>query len=159
MTILLQIDTTNAWQWLVSDQTLVGHLFRSWIVIMLLTVLVCFVVGELTRNFSQVDKLWSLMPIVYSWLTVSAFPASPRIWLMAILVTIWGLRLSYNFYRKGGYHIIPWKGEEDYRWIRVRQKLKKPFLHNTVQPVVHLVLSKLPDIALFYTTSDGSAAQ
>ncbi|MBS1231942.1 MAG: hypothetical protein H6R35_780, partial [Bacteroidetes bacterium] len=34
---------------------------------------------------------------------------------------IWGLRLSYNFYRKGGYNIIPWKGEEDYRWGHLRK--------------------------------------
>ncbi|MCK7529656.1 MAG: DUF1295 domain-containing protein [Marinilabiliales bacterium] len=40
---------------------------------------------------------------------------------MAALVTIWGLRLSYNFYRKGGYSIIPWKGEEDYRWQILRE--------------------------------------
>lgn len=35
----------------------------------------------------------------------------------ATVITIWGLRLSYNFWRKGGY----WLGGEDYRWIRVRQ--------------------------------------
>jgi steroid 5-alpha reductase family enzyme len=43
---------------------------------------------------------------------------------MACLVTIWGLRLSFNFYRKGGYNIIPWKGEEDYRWKILRQHPK-----------------------------------
>jgi steroid 5-alpha reductase family enzyme len=40
---------------------------------------------------------------------------------MCIFVTLWGSRLSYNFYRKGGYSIIPWKGEEDYRWKIMRQ--------------------------------------
>jgi len=35
----------------------------------------------------------------------------------AIVITLWGLRLSYNFWRKGGY----WVGGEDYRWVRVRQ--------------------------------------
>jgi steroid 5-alpha reductase family enzyme len=40
---------------------------------------------------------------------------------MFILVTIWGFRLSYNFYRKGGYNIIPWKGDEDYRWRILRE--------------------------------------
>jgi steroid 5-alpha reductase family enzyme len=88
---------------------------------MIVVALVCFVVGELTRNYSQVDKIWSLMPIVYALIALSSFPFSPRIWLMAILVTVWGLRLSYNFYRKGGYNIIPWKGEEDYRWSLLRQ--------------------------------------
>jgi len=86
---------------------------------MIIIALVCFIVSEITRNYSQVDKLWSLMPIAYSWITLAAFP-SPRLAVMASLVTIWGLRLSYNFYRKGGYNIIPWKGEEDYRWKIMR---------------------------------------
>ena len=28
----------------------------------------CFVVSSLTDNYSQVDKLWSIMPVVYAWL-------------------------------------------------------------------------------------------
>jgi steroid 5-alpha reductase family enzyme len=91
------------------------NLFNSWIVLMLVVAAVCFLVSEITRNNSQVDKLWSLMPIAYGWITAAAVP-SPRIILMALLVTIWGLRLSYNFFRKGGYNLIPWKGEENYRW-------------------------------------------
>jgi steroid 5-alpha reductase family enzyme len=47
---------------------------------------------------------------------------------MAFLVTLWGLRLSYNFYRKGGYNIIPWKGEEDYRWKIFRLKREGRFV-------------------------------
>lgn len=90
-------------------------LVSSWISLMLAVVLVCFTVSEITRNYSQVDKLWSLVPLAYGWMTVAAYP-SPRILLMASLVSVWGLRLSFNFYRKGGYNIIPWKGEEDYRW-------------------------------------------
>ncbi len=81
--------------------------------------LACFIVSEITFNYSQVDKLWSLLPPAYSWITVAAFP-SARTVIMALLVTMWGLRLSYNFHRKGGYNIIPWKGEEDYRWKILR---------------------------------------
>jgi len=94
-------------------------LVSAWVSLMIVVVLVCFIVSEITRNYSQVDKLWSLVPMAYGWLTVAAYP-SPRIFLMAILVTIWGLRLSFNFYRKGGYSIIPWQGEEDYRWKILR---------------------------------------
>lgn len=36
--------------------------------------------------------------------------ADPRLNLMAVLVTLWGARLTYNFARKGGY-----TGMEDYR--------------------------------------------
>jgi steroid 5-alpha reductase family enzyme len=96
------------------------NLVAKWITLMLVIAAVCFLVSEITRNYSQVDKLWSLLPIAYGWITVAAVP-SPRLILMASLVTIWGLRLSYNFYRKGGYKIIPWKGEEDYRWKIMRE--------------------------------------
>ncbi len=95
-------------------------LVLSWFTVMIAVAIVCFVVSELTRNYSQVDKLWSLMPVAYSLITVAAFP-SVRLYIMAALVTMWGFRLSYNFYRKGGYNIIPWKGEEDYRWKVLRE--------------------------------------
>jgi steroid 5-alpha reductase family enzyme len=96
------------------------HLIHCWMVILVIAVLVCFLVGEITRNYSQVDKLWSLMPVIYSWITVASSP-SPRLWLMSCLVTLWGLRLSYNFFRKGGYSLIPWKGAEDYRWQIIKE--------------------------------------
>ena len=97
------------------------HALHVAICIMLLTSLICFVVSELTRNCSQVDKLWSIMPIVYSWYFAYAAEWNIRAVIMAILVTCWGTRLTYNFYRKGGYHRIPWKGDEDYRWEVLRQ--------------------------------------
>ncbi len=40
---------------------------------------------------------------------------------MAVLTTLWGLRLTYNFWRRGGYDWLPWRGEEDYRWSVLRQ--------------------------------------
>jgi steroid 5-alpha reductase family enzyme len=96
------------------------ELTGTWIFIMISAALLCFIVSEITRNYSQVDKLWSIMPVIYSLITLFSFP-SPRIILMSILVIAWGIRLSYNFGRKGGYNIIPWKGEEDYRWSILRQ--------------------------------------
>lgn len=100
------------------------NLVHVYLIIMLITATVCFVVSEITRNYSQVDKLWSIMPVVYSITALINFPA-PRLLVMSGLVIIWGLRLSFNFFRKGGYNIIPWKGEEDYRWKVLRQN---PFL-------------------------------
>lgn len=78
--------------------------------------LLCFIVSTLTKNYSQVDKLWSILPIVYVWITCVDADYEPRILMMAILVTIWGLRLSYNFARRGGYQWRFWEGDEDYRW-------------------------------------------
>ncbi|MCX6334942.1 MAG: DUF1295 domain-containing protein [Bacteroidia bacterium] len=98
----------------------IKNLVTVWIAVMAGVAILCFIVSEITHNYSQVDKLWSLMPIVYSWITV-AYSSSLRLIVMAMLVTLWGLRLSYNFSRKGGYNIIPWKGDEDYRWKVMRE--------------------------------------
>src|SRR5450759_5151550 len=99
------------------------ELLNSFIIIMLTAAMICFLAGELTRNYSQVDKLWSIMPVIYSIITLISFP-SPRLLIMCSLVTIWGFRLSFNLYRKDGYNIIPWKGEEDYRWKIIAQHPK-----------------------------------
>lgn len=106
------------------DQPLSGmHLATLFTVIkiMLGVALTCFAVSEITRNYSQVDKLWSLLPILYSWIFAAEAGFDTRMTLMAALVTIWGLRLTFNFARRGGYHWIPWRGEEDYRWSVLRQ--------------------------------------
>jgi steroid 5-alpha reductase family enzyme len=41
---------------------------------------------------------------------------------MAVLVTLWGARLTANFAMKGAYHWRFWAGEEDYRWQVLRKK-------------------------------------
>lgn len=83
----------------------------------------CFVVGEISRNNSQVDKLWSIVPIYYVWhMTFLSGMHSDRMVLMAILVTIWGARLTFNFARRGAYIWRFWAGEEDYRWEALRQR-------------------------------------
>lgn len=95
---------------------------KTVIAIAVVAIGLCFVIGELTGNVSQTDKLWSLMPIVYTW-TVTWFGSfSPRLVLMSLLVTIWGLRLTYNFAKKSGYHWKVWQGKEDYRWQVLREK-------------------------------------
>ena len=85
-----------------------------------------FVVSEIFQNYSQVDKLWSTIPIFYVWYFTIESGYDPRMVLMSIAATVWGLRLSYNFGRKGGYSIYFWKGEEDYRWKELKRIV--PFL-------------------------------
>jgi steroid 5-alpha reductase family enzyme len=85
-------------------------------------IIYCFVVGELTDNKSQVDKLWSLIPLAYAWVIADFGNYSPRLILMSVLVTIWGLRLTYNFSRHGAFTIRFWEGTEDYRWQVLRSK-------------------------------------
>lgn len=86
------------------------------------SILFCFIISELIKNYSQVDKLWSLLPIIYVWVVADYGHYAPRLVLMAVLVTIWGIRLTYNFARKGAYHWKFWTGEEDYRWQVLKQK-------------------------------------
>eukprot|EP00899_Mesostigma_viride_P004759 jgi/Mesvir1/14284/Mv09714-RA.1 len=80
----------------------------------------------------MVDRLWSILPLVYTSLFTfyhvlnpsSSPPPTPRALLMTSLVVIWGTRLTYNFYRKGGYK----RGEEDYRWPALRAIIRPPLL-------------------------------
>lgn len=81
-----------------------------------------FIISTLTKNYSQVDKLWSTIPMAYGWITAYYSGFEPRITLMAILISIWAARLTYNFGRRGGYSWKFWTGEEDYRWSLLRAK-------------------------------------
>lgn len=95
---------------------------KTLLIITSCSALFCFVVGELTSNNSQMDKLWSILPAVYVWIIAAKGGMSPRLVVMACLVTLWGARLTYNFARKGAYHIKFWTGREDYRWEVLRSR-------------------------------------
>jgi steroid 5-alpha reductase family enzyme len=96
----------------------------------------------LTGNLSQVDRIWSIIPAVYAWIffaTAYYFDPSKvslqgnsilkstdtsiyRLLAMALFITLWGSRLTYNYWRKGGYE---WSSE-DYRWVHVRKMFNYP---------------------------------
>jgi len=99
-----------------------GEVLQILLYIMGFSALYCFVVGELTLNNSQVDKLWSILPIIYVWIVAYYGDFAPRLILMALLVTFWGVRLTANFALKGAYQWRFWTGEEDYRWQVLRSK-------------------------------------
>lgn len=84
--------------------------------------LYCFIAGELSRNNSQMDKLWSVLPIAYVWVIAAMGEMKWRLIIIAVIVTLWGARLTYNFAKKGAYSIKFWSGEEDYRWIYLRKQ-------------------------------------
>jgi len=112
--------------------TLQVDVLWSTIYIVIGVVAYTFIVGELTNNNSQVDKLWSVVPIVYVWnMFYQAYQhthvINERMLLMSILVTLWGIRLTYNFARRGAYQWKFWAGEEDYRWEILR---KRPGFNN-----------------------------
>lgn len=83
-------------------------------------IFLCWLLSVLTSECSWVDRIWSITPP--GFVTYVAYRESfsdARLNLMAILVTLWGARLTYNFGRKGGYA----KGGEDYRWQILRDRL------------------------------------
>ncbi|KAI1384578.1 DUF1295-domain-containing protein [Hypoxylon trugodes] len=81
------------------------------------------VAAEVNRNYSQVDRMWSLLPTIYNahfaaWSHLNNLP-SQRVDLILLWSVIWSARLTFNYWRKGGYDI----GSEDYRWAIIRSKV------------------------------------
>jgi steroid 5-alpha reductase family enzyme len=82
---------------------------------------VVLIVSEINKNYSQVDRLWSFLPVLYNchyalWAHLSGIPSLRLDHVMSVSI-LWGARLTFNYWRKGGYQI----GSEDYRWIVVRK--------------------------------------
>ena len=71
--------------------------------------------GEITGNVSSVDRLWSLVPTLYTGV-ICCYHPSLRLLLMVMVAGVWSVRLTYNFWRRGGYSWPPWTGCEDYRF-------------------------------------------
>ncbi|KAI1659548.1 DUF1295-domain-containing protein [Daldinia decipiens] len=83
---------------------------------------VFLIVSEINRNYSQVDRMWSLLPTIYNahfavWSHLNDLP-SQRLDLVLLWSVTWSARLTYNYFRKGGYNV----GSEDYRWEIIRSK-------------------------------------
>lgn len=93
------------------------------IVVILIAAAVCafvWIASLITHDHSWVDRLWSIVPAVYVWVFAAfAGLADPRLNVMAVLVSLWAARLTFNFARKGGY-----TGVEDYRWPVLRARMK-----------------------------------
>jgi steroid 5-alpha reductase family enzyme len=76
----------------------------------------------LTGEHSWVDRIWSIIPVVYlAVFAASAGFADARLDVMFALVALWGVRLTFNFARKGGYA----PGGEDYRWKILRDRMPR----------------------------------
>jgi len=61
------------------------------------------------------------MPVLYAWVMTYQSGFQSRQLLITSLITLWGIRLTFNFARKGGYSWKFWEGEEDYRWAVLRR--------------------------------------
>ncbi|MEO8527573.1 MAG: DUF1295 domain-containing protein [Pseudolysinimonas sp.] len=111
----------------------------------------CWVASVISHDNSWVDRLWSIVPVVYVWIFAGAAGfTDARLDVMAGLVTLWGARLTYNFARKGGY-----SGVEDYRWAVLRGRMGRTqyALFNIFFIVLYqnalLVLITLPALTAF----------
>lgn len=78
---------------------------------------VAWAVCTARRNAGLIDGFWGLGFVVIAWMTVALAPSvSSRGWLMAALVTVWGLRLSVFLFRRN------WGKPEDRRYAAMREK-------------------------------------
>lgn len=80
-----------------------------------------WLLSVLTKEYSWVDRIWSVVPAVYALQFAWLSDWHPRNVLIAALVTLWGARLTFNFWRKGGYA----PGGEDYRWAILRARMPR----------------------------------
>jgi len=82
--------------------------------------LFAWIASLVSGDTSWVDRGWSIVPVIYLWVFAAfAHLSNARLNLLAVVVTIWGARLTFNFARKGGY-----SGVEDYRWPVLRASMK-----------------------------------
>ena len=94
-------------------------LVSSFAFALILSVIVLFA-AEINKNYSQVDRLWSVLPAFYIghytlWAHLNGLPTQ-RLDNVAVCGAVWSARLTFNYWRKGGYNI----GSEDYRWAVVK---------------------------------------
>ncbi|MGN6326355.1 DUF1295 domain-containing protein [Pseudolysinimonas sp.] len=85
--------------------------------------LVCWIASIVSKDTSWVDRIWSIVPVVYVGIfAIAAGFRDPRLDVMAVLVLLWGARLTFNFARKGGYSGVG-GDHEDYRWAVLRDRM------------------------------------
>jgi len=82
---------------------------------------IAFIAAEINRNYSQIDRFWSIIPTFYNvhyalWASLNGLP-SERLYTILGVSSLWSVRLTWNYYRKGGYSV----GSEDYRWEVLRK--------------------------------------
>ncbi|KAK0711095.1 hypothetical protein B0H67DRAFT_493016 [Lasiosphaeris hirsuta] len=90
---------------------------------------VFLVTAEVNHNYSQVDRAWSVLPTFYIahfdvWSRLAGVP-NQRLDAALLFSTIWSIRLTFNYWRKGGYEV----GSEDYRWGIIRKQVPKAVFH------------------------------
>jgi steroid 5-alpha reductase family enzyme len=96
------------------------------------------------QNCSKVDQIWSITPVVFVLHILVHYHSQTGLWHvrlvhLSILVLLWGARLTFNFWRKGGYGNF-FVHEEDYRW---------PILRRSMHPIVFWIVFNFSFIATY----------
>ncbi|KAF8309934.1 DUF1295-domain-containing protein, partial [Clavulina sp. PMI_390] len=107
---------------------------RTSVKFLLFNIVWTFVAGEYTGDYSQVDRVWTFLPPLYSIiytfyplldsapLSVKQLGVQPRALLMTVLqLVLWCARLSSHAFRRGFFT----GGGEDYRWVYIRKWIAK----------------------------------
>ncbi len=102
--------------------------------------------SEINKNYSQVDRLWSILPTLYisNYILYAHVVGmdTERLDMLGIAYGIWSARLTFNYWRKGGYTI----GSEDYRWCVPRlPPLSVPSTLNLTQCSSDILTTKQDD--------------
>ncbi|KAF7187422.1 Uncharacterized protein HII31_11311 [Pseudocercospora fuligena] len=84
---------------------------------------VFLLVAEINKNYSQVDRVWSILPTLFNlhyalWARLNGL-STQRVDHVLAFSVLWSMRLTYNYWRKGGYQI----GSEDYRWELIKKQI------------------------------------
>jgi steroid 5-alpha reductase family enzyme len=144
--IRLQVSPT---EWYKSTNPFVSGLLFA-----LLVSAITFVVSSINKNYSQVDRLWSILPVLYSahyavFARASSMADTKRTDMVATLVGLWGARLTFNYARKGGYS----SGSEDYRWSYIMRTYNPS---PAIWSIFNLVfISIIQNLLLFSLASPG----
>ncbi|KAK2808931.1 hypothetical protein FQN50_004204 [Emmonsiellopsis sp. PD_5] len=76
--------------------------------------------SRLIESGTDIEALKNVYVTTNPFVTAVAF----ALFLAPVFLIVSEIRLTYNYWRKGGYNI----GSEDYRWVIVRNKVNNPFL-------------------------------
>lgn len=99
-----------------------SHTLATMFGVLLLAMLLLWVLGTLRRDVSIVDVFWGLGFVIVAWLALYMnTPVPGRSLLLAVLTTVWGMRLSlYLLWRN-------WNQGEDRRYATMRRRHGRHF--------------------------------
>ncbi|MCY3851995.1 MAG: DUF1295 domain-containing protein [Gammaproteobacteria bacterium] len=102
------------------NHPMVGTPYGSVLDLAIVLAITCWLLSVITREYSWVDRVWSVAPAIFCLLVASSANfESSRLNLMTLLICLWAIRMTFNSARRGYYQ----PGGEDYRWAYLCEKL------------------------------------